>query len=367
MPATPTVSVWPQSISERPGARAVQHADDVGPARRHLGDVDVEADATASPRRAAARSPASPRAPGTSDGFTESMATRSLSRRRSASGVAPCGLWYNTGRHQRRAYAHELAVILVWGRHGRRARPCARPAGARSWSAAGCAIGCWGAPRRTWTSRCSASPATGCTACCAAWDGSSPSAELPRLQGGRDSATATIDVALPRRESKPGRGHKGFVVEGDPSMSVAGRGAPPRLHRQRDRLGSADRRLRGSVRRPRRPRRDGCCARWIRRRSATTACACCAPSSSRRASSSRWTTDTAALCRAHPARRSARRARLGRAREAARCRRGRPSIGPGAGAGPRRRGRACCRSCGRWSAARRSRSGTRKATSGCTR
>ena len=30
-----------------------------------------------------------------------------------------------------------------------------------------------------------------------------------------------IDVALPRRESKRGRGHKGFVVVGDPSMSIA--------------------------------------------------------------------------------------------------------------------------------------------------
>ena len=30
-----------------------------------------------------------------------------------------------------------------------------------------------------------------------------------------------IDVALPRRESKKGRGHKGFEVHGDPSMSVA--------------------------------------------------------------------------------------------------------------------------------------------------
>jgi tRNA nucleotidyltransferase (CCA-adding enzyme) len=29
-----------------------------------------------------------------------------------------------------------------------------------------------------------------------------------------------IDVALPRRESKSGRGHKGFTVEGDPYMSV---------------------------------------------------------------------------------------------------------------------------------------------------
>jgi tRNA nucleotidyltransferase (CCA-adding enzyme) len=30
-----------------------------------------------------------------------------------------------------------------------------------------------------------------------------------------------IDVALPRRESKRGRGHKAFDVEGDPSMSIA--------------------------------------------------------------------------------------------------------------------------------------------------
>ena len=29
-----------------------------------------------------------------------------------------------------------------------------------------------------------------------------------------------IDIGLPRRESKAGRGHKGFVVEGDPSMSL---------------------------------------------------------------------------------------------------------------------------------------------------
>jgi len=31
----------------------------------------------------------------------------------------------------------------------------------------------------------------------------------------------TIDIGLPRRESKSGRGHKGFAVEGDPSMSPA--------------------------------------------------------------------------------------------------------------------------------------------------
>ena len=30
-----------------------------------------------------------------------------------------------------------------------------------------------------------------------------------------------VDVSLPRRESKTGRGHKGFMVEGDPTLSVA--------------------------------------------------------------------------------------------------------------------------------------------------
>ena len=35
-----------------------------------------------------------------------------------------------------------------------------------------------------------------------------------------DLSLADIDVALPRRESKSGRGHKGFEVRGDPSMSL---------------------------------------------------------------------------------------------------------------------------------------------------
>ena len=30
-----------------------------------------------------------------------------------------------------------------------------------------------------------------------------------------------LDVSIPRRERKSGRGHKGFVIEGDPSMSIA--------------------------------------------------------------------------------------------------------------------------------------------------
>jgi tRNA nucleotidyltransferase (CCA-adding enzyme) len=34
-------------------------------------------------------------------------------------------------------------------------------------------------------------------------------------------AAGDVDVAMPRRESKQGRGHKGFRVEGDPFMSIA--------------------------------------------------------------------------------------------------------------------------------------------------
>jgi tRNA nucleotidyltransferase (CCA-adding enzyme) len=39
--------------------------------------------------------------------------------------------------------------------------------------------------------------------------------------GGGKGDYEFIDVALPRRESKSGRGHKGFEVVGDPSMSIA--------------------------------------------------------------------------------------------------------------------------------------------------
>jgi tRNA nucleotidyltransferase (CCA-adding enzyme) len=58
-----------------------------------------------------------------------------------------------------------------------------------------------------------------------------PAAELPRVlepfgrvepigQSFPVYKIGTIDVGLPRRESKAGRGHKGFIVEGDPAMSI---------------------------------------------------------------------------------------------------------------------------------------------------
>ena len=43
-----------------------------------------------------------------------------------------------------------------------------------------------------------------------------------------DRASGAIDVALPRRESKRGRGHQGFEVHGDPSMPL------PQAARRRD-------------------------------------------------------------------------------------------------------------------------------------
>jgi tRNA nucleotidyltransferase (CCA-adding enzyme) len=58
-----------------------------------------------------------------------------------------------------------------------------------------------------------------------------PAADLPRLLSAFGKVEpvgqsfpvyklGTIDIGLPRRESKSGRGHKGFIVEGDPSMSI---------------------------------------------------------------------------------------------------------------------------------------------------
>ena len=42
IPSTPTVSMWPQSISERSGRAALEHADDVRPPGRRLLHLHVE-------------------------------------------------------------------------------------------------------------------------------------------------------------------------------------------------------------------------------------------------------------------------------------------------------------------------------------
>jgi tRNA nucleotidyltransferase (CCA-adding enzyme) len=42
-----------------------------------------------------------------------------------------------------------------------------------------------------------------------------------KVVAGTDDDRAEVDVALPRRESKAGRGHKAFRVQGDPHLSIA--------------------------------------------------------------------------------------------------------------------------------------------------
>ena len=79
MPSTPTVSVWPHSIRARPGALPSMTPTTFG----RPGPASVNSTSTPPARRAAAirsATAASPAPPETSEGLTESMATRSRSR-----------------------------------------------------------------------------------------------------------------------------------------------------------------------------------------------------------------------------------------------------------------------------------------------
>ena len=175
-----------------------------------------------------------------------------------------------------------------------------------------------------------------------------------------------IDVSLPRRESKSGRGHRGFDVTGDPAHVDRRSGAAPRLHVNAISW-------------------DPLTGEYLRSRSTAAAistAACCAWSIP-----TTFGDDSLRVLRARAVRRAIRvHARRG---DRARCAGAIPLDDlPAeriwgeieklllraaavdrlrAGARPRRRRRLCSRSCRRWSAARRSRSGTPKATSGCTR
>jgi hypothetical protein len=176
-------------------------------------------------------------------------------------------------------------------RDGSRA-PCATRADARS------IVGGWvrdrlmGLRRRTSTSRCSASTPTaeGDPAAFGSVNTVGESFTVYKVGG--------LDVSLPRRESKTGPRPSRLHRDGRPGAAAEEAARAPRLHDQRDRLGSADRRVHRSVRR-RGDLARRCCAPSIRARSATTACACCARSSSPRGSSS-TSSRTQALCRTHP-------------------------------------------------------------------
>ena len=108
-------------------------------------------------------------------------------------------------------------MLFVWIRNNRRGgsrRRCAMPADAR------CAVGGFvrdrlleSSARKISTSRCSAFRRTRCSRLLHSLGKVEPAGQaFPVYKLG------DVDVALPRRESKTGRGHKGFTVEGDPSM-----------------------------------------------------------------------------------------------------------------------------------------------------
>ena len=174
-----------------------------------------------------------------------------------------------------------------------------------------------------------------------------------------------IDVSLPRRESKAGRGHRGFVVTGDPDDVDRGGGAAARLHHQRDLVGSADRRILRSVRRPRAISSGGCCAWSIR--------ATFADDSLRVLRAVQFAARFDFDARRRDARALPRRSRSTICRPSASGARSRSCCSRrGRRSASRSRwisasSRSCFPSCRRSPAARRSRSGIPKATSGCTR
>ena len=211
----------------------------------------------------------------------------------------------------------------------------------------------------TSTSKCSACRPIACARC------SNPFGRVEAVgESFQVYKIGDIDVSLPRRESKAGRGHRGFVVTGDPDMSIE------EAARRRDFTVNAiswdpltgeyfdpfDGRARSRAPAPARGRSAT--------PSPTTACACCARCSSPRASTSRSTKrprDCAAESRSTICRPSA----SGASSKSCCSRRGRRSASRSRWISAS--SQSCFRSCRRWPAARRSPSGIRKATSGCTR
>ncbi len=204
-------------------------------------------------------------------------------------------------RHSGRSWRRDLApLLLVSVRHEARAasRPGAPARGAarggrdgRTSSAGPCATPCSACRSRTSTSRSSACRRTAWSRCWRRTGGWTPSGRPSASTSSRASKACpgAVDVALPRRDSKVGPGHRGIAVEGDPVARDRGGRAPPRLHDERDAPRPGDRRDPRPLGRPARPRGPRSCARWTRAPSARTRCARCAPCSSPPATSWRST------------------------------------------------------------------------------
>ena len=238
-------------------------------------------------------------------------------------------------------------------------RPCARPAAARSSSAAGCAIGCSASTPRTSTSRCSASRPIGCARLLESFGRVEAVGESFQVYKMGD-----IDVVAAPPRSKAGRGHRGFDVTGDPSMSLE------EAARRRDFTVNAIAwdPLTDEYLDPFDGRRDLDAPALrvvdpddVRRRQPARA----ARDSVRRAVRSRRSTRHGEALPRHAARRPAGRTDLGRIRKAAARRRSRRSASRSrwsSASSP-----SCFRNCRRSPAVRRSPSGIPRATCGCTR
>ena len=204
---------------------------------------------------------------------------------------------------------------------GDRSPRCAPPAAARCSSAAGSATNCSAAAEGSRSRGLRHPGRRSARAARAASAASTPSA-----RASRSTKSATSTSSLPRRESKTGRGHKGFTVEGDPDLSFED------AARRRDFTINAISRdpLTGEILDPFDGRARSRGAPPARRRSgdvsATTACACCARLQFAARFELTVDDETRAILRVDPARRSAARTGLGRSREAAPAG-PRPSIG----------------------------------------
>ena len=108
-------------------------------------------------------------------------------------------------------------------RPGTAARGAARGGrDARTSSAGPCATPCSACRSRTSTSRCSGCRRSASSRCWRRTAGWTPSGRPSASTSSRASKASpgAVDVALPRRDSKVGPGHRGIAVEGDPGLSV---------------------------------------------------------------------------------------------------------------------------------------------------
>src|SRR5688572_12330220 len=197
MPLTPTVSMWPQSISDGPGCFPSSVATTLGRpgAASAISTVRPAARHSSAIRRAIS---SSPRAPGTSDGLTESMATRSASRAIVVS---------FTARHNRSTITDVMSLDLA-----RRIARATHDAGGRA-----LIVGGWVRDRlRDQPSKdidlevfgIQEDRLAGMLAEFGRVEAVGQSFAVYKVIG--TNGAGAIDVALPRRESKSGRGHKGF-------------------------------------------------------------------------------------------------------------------------------------------------------------